>query len=132
LNVLVAEDNRVNQKLVASMLKYVGHIAKIVENGQEAVAEVERRSVSYDIVLMDVQMPVMDGLEATKLIRSKGWTKSTLPIIGLTASFQTAQLKDYQDIGMNNCIGKPVRMKALKEIIDITTQNSKLAGLNCE
>jgi signal transduction histidine kinase/ActR/RegA family two-component response regulator len=128
LNVLVAEDNRVNQKLVASMLKHVGHTAKIVNNGQEAVVEVERRSVSYDIVLMDVQMPVMDGLEATKLIRSNGWTKSKLPIIGLTASFQTAQLKEYQDIGMNNCIGKPVRMKALKEIIDNTKQNSKTAA----
>lgn len=121
LNVLVAEDNRVNQKLVASMLKHVGHVAKVVANGQEALAEVENRTVAYDIILMDVQMPVMDGMEATKAIRSKGWTKSSLPIIGLTASFQTAQLKDYQDIGMNYCIGKPVRMKALKEIIDMTS-----------
>eukprot|EP00980_Cylindrotheca_fusiformis_P002367 scaffold543_cov119-Cylindrotheca_fusiformis.AAC.34 len=125
LNVLVAEDNRVNQKLVVSMLKHVGHMATVVENGQEAVAEVENGTVPYDMILMDIQMPVMDGIEATKLIRSNGWTKSRLPIVGLTASFQTAQLKDYKKIGMNHCIAKPVRMKILKDVIETTNETCK-------
>jgi CheY-like chemotaxis protein len=62
-------------------------------------------------------MPVMDGIEATRLIRSKGWTKEMLPIVGLTASFQTAELASYQEMGMNDCIGKPVRLDALNGII---------------
>ena len=124
LNVLVAEDNKVNQKLVASMLKHAGHVATIVENGALAVEAVEQKSTRYDIVLMDVQMPIMDGFEATKMIRSKGWSKAELPIIGLTASFQTSQLAEYQEIGMNYCIGKPVRMKALREVIEMTKMES--------
>lgn len=125
LNVLVAEDNRVNQKLVASMLKHVGHVATIVDNGLMAVEAVVNENNRYDFILMDIQMPVMGGIEATKAIRNKGFTKSKLPIVGLTASFQNSQLKEYQDIGMNDCIGKPVRMKALKEIIEITKAQCK-------
>jgi len=117
LNVLVAEDNKVNQKLVKAMLKNIGHDVCIVENGREAVEELDQNLIEYDVVLMDVQMPIMDGCEATQLIRSKGWTKDALPIIGLTASFQKSQLPYYQEIGMNDCIGKPVRLKALSEVI---------------
>ena len=124
LNVLVAEDNKVNQKLVASMLKHAGHVATIVDNGALAVEAVEQKTIRYDIILMDVQMPIMDGFEATKMIRSKGWSKAELPIIGLTASFQTSQLAEYQEIGMNYCIGKPVRMKALREVIEMTKMGS--------
>ena len=99
------------------MLKNIGHHATIVENGKRAVDEVVRGVVDYDLVLMDIQMPEMDGVEATKQLRQRGWTKDLLPVLGLTASFQTAQLEYYLDIGMNDCIGKPVRMKALGEII---------------
>jgi len=70
-----------------------------------------------DLLLTDICMPVMDGIEATKLIRSKGWSKAMLPVIGLTASYQTADVNFYLKIGMNACIGKPVRMKMLQEVI---------------
>ena len=117
LNVLVAEDNVVNQKLVKAMLKNIGHNATVVDNGEMAVQEVAESTIDYDVVLMDIQMPILDGVQATKKIRQSGWTQKMLPIIGLTASFQTAQLAYYQEIGMNSCIGKPVRMKALSDII---------------
>jgi len=60
------------------------------------------------------------GVEATQLLRKKGWTKSRLPVVGLTASFQTADLAFYQEIGMNDCIGKPVRLQTLRDQIKRT------------
>ena len=59
----------------------------------------------------------VSGVEATKQLRQLGWTKEKLPVLGLTASFQTADLQYYQEIGMNDCIGKPVRLKALQDRI---------------
>jgi CheY-like chemotaxis protein len=109
LNVLVAEDNKVNQKLVNSMLRRMGHSCTLVENGQLAVDHVEQHEGLYDVVLMDIQMPVMDGIEATKRLRSKGYT--SLPVIGLTASVHQT---DYLELGFTDWIGKPVPMKDLK------------------
>lgn len=116
--ILVAEDNEMNRKLMAAILKRGGYSEfTIVENGHLAVEEIEARRCRYDLVLMDVQMPVLDGIEATKRIRSNGWGKASLPVVGLTASFQKADLEFYRDIGMNDCIGKPVRLNELKRII---------------
>jgi CheY-like chemotaxis protein len=109
LNVLVAEDNKVNQKLVNSMLLRFGHSCTIVDNGQLAVDHVEQHEGLYDVLLIDIQMPVMDGIEATKRLRSKGYT--SLPIIGLTASVHRT---DYLDLGFTDWIAKPVPMKDLK------------------
>lgn len=117
MHVLVVEDNRVNQKLVGSMLKRLGHTHAITENGQEAVDAVE--STPFDLVLMDVEMPIKDGIEATKELRSKGYTNATLPVIGLTASYRRADRQKYKDIGMNDCLGKPLRLKDLKATIEI-------------
>lgn len=113
---LVVEDNKINQKVVRAMLQRMGHTAAVAENGQLAVDELRRSS--YDLVLMDVQMPVMDGVECTKQIRSVlGLSKLELPVIGLTASFQHSDLRYYQDVGMNNCLGKPLRVDKLKHAI---------------
>jgi signal transduction histidine kinase/CheY-like chemotaxis protein len=124
IQVLVAEDNKVNQKVVSAMLRRLGIIVTVVENGQEAVNQLERRNNFYDIVLMDVQMPVKDGIEATKEIRSRGWKS---PIIGLTASYQSSKLDHYLDVGMNDCISKPVRFDDLRNTI---TQHIALAKLS--
>jgi CheY-like chemotaxis protein len=111
LQVLVAEDNKVNQKVVVRMLQRLGHHPTVVENGQECVAEITNSSKKYDIVLMDWQMPVMDGIDATKEIRRKGYNMSDLPIVGLTASIQ---FLDWFELGMNDCLKKPIRISDLK------------------
>ncbi len=112
LNVLVADDNKVNQKVASAMLKRLGHQVTVVENGEKAVQKLE--STKFDLVLMDIQMPVLDGIEATKEIRSRGWD---CPVVGLTASFQRSQLPFYLQVGMNDCIGKPILMKGLRNTI---------------
>jgi len=117
LQILVAEDNVMNQKLIAAMLTRCGHTCTIVDNGELAVQAVEARKVRYDLLLTDICMPVLDGIEATKRIRSNGWSTTMLPIIGLTASYQTNSVAHYHAIGMNDCIGKPVRLQKLMEVI---------------
>jgi CheY-like chemotaxis protein len=111
LEVLVAEDNKMNQKVVVRMLQRLGHHATVVENGQECVAEISNSPKKYNIILMDWQMPVMDGIDATKELRSKGYNMSDLPIVGLTAS---VDYLDFFELGMNDCLKKPVRILDLK------------------
>uniref|UniRef100_A0A7R9ZPZ9 Response regulatory domain-containing protein n=1 Tax=Craspedostauros australis TaxID=1486917 RepID=A0A7R9ZPZ9_9STRA len=111
LRILVAEDNKVNQKVVVNMLKRLKHVPTVVENGDLAVKEIVSKRNDYDLVLMDVQMPVLDGIDATKEIRCQGYLECDLPIVGLTASIQTF---DWNQIGMNDCIKKPVRILDLK------------------
>jgi CheY-like chemotaxis protein len=111
LEVLVAEDNKMNQKVVVRMLQRLGHHPTVVENGQECVEEITNSTKKYDIILMDWQMPVMDGIDATKELRLKGYNMSDLPIVGLTAS---AHFLDFFDLGMNDCLKKPVRILDLK------------------
>ena len=107
LNVLVAEDNKINQKLVVNMLKRMGHHSTVAMNGQDAIDMVKSRS--FDVVLMDIQMPVMCGLEATKRLRTMGYTD--LPIYGLTASVKQT---DYIELGFSDWLAKPILMKDLK------------------
>ena len=116
LNVLVAEDNKINQKLVANMLKRMGHKTTVVENGRQAIDTIVKSSsdcstkgIVYDAVLMDIQMPVMDGLEATRRLRTMGYTD--LPILGLTASVKRS---DYEELGFTDWLPKPILMKTLK------------------
>jgi CheY-like chemotaxis protein len=104
--ILVAEDNGVSQKLISKMLIRLGHEVTMVSNGQEAVEQVQRQV--YDLILMDMQMPIMDGIDATKEIRYLGMT---LPIVGLSASVRR---EDFGSIGLNDWIGKPVRLKELQ------------------
>eukprot|EP00977_Amphora_coffeiformis_P001170 scaffold244_cov172-Amphora_coffeaeformis.AAC.23 len=114
LHVLIAEDNKVNQKLAAALLKRLGHKSTIANNGLQAIHKLEQNE--FDLVLMDVQMPVLDGLAATRRIRET-FSRSSLPIIGLTADFRNFELSKYKEMGMNDCIGKPVRLAQLKESI---------------
>ena len=126
LNVLVAEDNVINQKLAAALLKRLGHSCTIVENGGKAVKEA--MSGFYSLVLMDVQMPVMNGIEATQKIRER-FSPAELPIVGLTADYITQDLGKYKKIGMNDCIGKPVRLETLRETIHSAYKDSSASVL---
>jgi signal transduction histidine kinase/ActR/RegA family two-component response regulator len=122
LRILVAEDNTINQKVMLSMLQRLGHTVTIAENGQVALDELNR--AIFDLVLMDVQMPVMDGIECTKQIRNAAnMNMARVPVIGLTASFQNADLEYYQELGMNACLGKPLRLEQLKQAVSCAALN---------
>jgi signal transduction histidine kinase/CheY-like chemotaxis protein len=114
LKILLAEDNAVNQKLALRLLEQMGYRADVASNGIEAVESVARQK--YDVVLMDVQMPEMDGLEATRQIVSS--KKISAPhIIGLTANAMQGDREACLEAGMNDYIAKPIRVDELVEAL---------------
>jgi CheY-like chemotaxis protein len=113
LTILVAEDNPVNQKFTLTVLEKAGHQAHLAENGQEAVDLAAKHP--FDLVLMDVQMPVMDGLAATRQLRSQGFAP---PIIAMTAHANQQFLDMAIASGMNACITKPVTGEKLLRTLD--------------
>jgi CheY-like chemotaxis protein len=116
LSILVAEDNRVNRMLMASLLGKLGHRYDIVDDGAEAVAAVENGS--YDLVLMDVRMPVVDGFEATRHIRALGGAAAAIPIIALTADAMAGDRERSLAAGMNGYLAKPIDLDALTAAIE--------------
>ena len=114
LRILVAEDNLVNRKLVTTLLQKRGHDIHAVENGSEAVAAVAAASGrGYDVVLMDLQMPEMGGLEATRTIRSHETPGSKLPIIALTAHAMQGDRERCLEAGMDGYLSKPIEVNEL-------------------
>jgi signal transduction histidine kinase/CheY-like chemotaxis protein/HPt (histidine-containing phosphotransfer) domain-containing protein len=111
LNILVAEDVEMNQELLETILTRQGHKVTIVGNGIEAVEAVKREH--YDLVLMDVNMPLMDGLEATQHIRALGPHGQSLPIIALTANVLSSEVERFLAVGINAHVGKPFSPKEL-------------------
>jgi PAS domain S-box-containing protein len=118
LRVLVAEDNPVNQRIAAAMLEKLGHSVDVVGTGREAVDAAQL--AGYDVVLMDCQMPEMDGWEATATLRSIPATR-TLPVIALTASATTDIREACLRAGMDGYLSKPVRVDELRAAIDTVT-----------
>ena len=117
LRVLVAEDNAVNQKLASSILQRAGHVALIVPNGREAVVAVERDR--FDVVLMDVQMPVMGGFEATRLIRElEAGSGRRTPIIAVTARAMKGDREACLEAGMDGFVPKPIKAAELLETLE--------------
>lgn len=114
LRVLVAEDNLVNQKVIETFLKRLGCEVTIVDNGALAVAAIEENT--FDLVLMDIQMPEMDGLEATRIIREKLDRK--LPILALTAHAMEEDRAHSLTAGMDLHLTKPLSLQQLQEAID--------------
>ncbi len=106
LTLLVAEDNQVNQVVIASMLRTAGHECVIAEDGAKAIAALQKSR--YDGVLMDIHMPVMDGVEAAQTIRKLGDEYAKLPIIALTANAMAGDEERYLGLGMNDYVPKPI------------------------
>jgi signal transduction histidine kinase/CheY-like chemotaxis protein len=106
LSLLVVEDNQINQVVISSMLRAAGHECDIAKDGGEAIAFVQKGS--YDGVLMDIQMPVIDGVEATRTIRTLGDQYQKLPIIALTANAMAGDEERYLGLGMNDYVPKPI------------------------
>jgi signal transduction histidine kinase/DNA-binding response OmpR family regulator len=105
-SILLAEDIDINKELIELFLKAAGHNVESVSNGEEAVAAVQSRP--YDLVLMDVQMPGMDGVTATQLIRGLDHPARKTPIIAMTANVLPQQVRAFLEAGMDDHIGKPV------------------------
>ena len=116
LNILLAEDNLINQQVAARRLQKLGHTVEIANNGAEAVAALKARS--YDLILMDVQMPEMDGFEATAAIRSMTGEKRRIPIIAMTANALPSDCERCLAAGMDDYIAKPVHQRTLVELIE--------------
>lgn len=122
LSVLVADDIKVNQALMSAVLKKGGHTVDLVKNGAEAVAAVLRRP--YDLILMDVQMPEMDGIVATQEIRALEGDVSSVPIIALTANAMPGDRERYLEAGMDDYVSKPIEPRALFAAIQRQTGGS--------
>jgi CheY-like chemotaxis protein len=115
LRILLAEDNVVNQKLALRLLQQMGYRADLASNGIEAIESVERQA--YDVVLMDVQMPEMDGLEASRQIVAK-WPPADRPrIIAMTANAMQGDREECLAAGMDDYVTKPIRVDALVEAL---------------
>ena len=113
INVLVVDDNQINRLLINKVLTRWGATADFAENGLQAVEKIESNR-NYDVVLMDIYMPEMGGLEATKVIRAKAELYfRELPIIALTASMLNSEVNEMENAGMNDYILKPFDPKNL-------------------
>lgn len=115
LRILLVEDNALHILLTRTILKKAGHAVTVALNGEEAIHRLGRHD--YDVILMDIQMPVMDGIEATRRIRSgeAGDAKRTIPIIATTAHGMSGDVEKYRTAGMDDSIIKPIDIKLLME-----------------
>ncbi len=117
LTILLAEDNPINRKLAVKMLENMGHTVKTAFNGLEAVEAVETHN--FDLILMDIQMPVMDGLQATSIIREKEKASGKkIPIIAMTAHALAGDRERFLAAGMDGYVSKPITAKELYEAIE--------------
>jgi len=114
-HVLVVDDNRVNREIAAAMLRHVGCTVDLANNGLEALAAVER--ARYDLVLMDCQMPEMDGYDATRTLRARGRTPEQLPIVAMTAGALASDRERSLAAGMNDHISKPLLDESLMAVL---------------
>jgi signal transduction histidine kinase/DNA-binding response OmpR family regulator len=124
LRILVAEDNEVNQELALSLLKRYGHSARLARDGREALGA--WGTEPFDLILMDVQMPVMGGFEATSAIRQKeAKTGMHIPIVAMTAHAMKGDREKYLAAGMDAYIPKPISVKDLLATIDVVAGHSE-------
>ena len=123
LRILMAEDNLVNQKVAMSMLKRLGYKADVANNGLEVLQALHEKS--YDVVLMDIQMPEMDGLEATRRIRDSGLNTR---IIAMTAHALEGDKAECLQAGMNEYITKPINIEELRKALEVCGEICAIAG----
>ena len=113
-NILLVEDNQINQEIVLGLLEQNGIIIDIANNGQEAVDKYNKNPSKYELILMDIQMPIMDGYEATKYIRE---LNLELPIVALTANAMNEDIQRTRLAGMNDHLNKPIELEKLYKIL---------------
>ena len=117
LRILLAEDNRINQKFALALLEKTGHTVDVVDTGLKAVETVMKHS--YDVILMDIQMPELDGVAATARIRKLKGAKAKVPIIAMTANAMMGQREEYLQAGMDDYIAKPIEPATLIDKLNV-------------
>ena len=115
-NVLLAEDNPVNAKIASKILHKLGIQTVVVENGKLALEEVTNKN--YDIVLMDINMPILDGISAAEKIRQLPFPRNQIPILALTANAMMEDRERCMDAGMNGFVSKPINIAHLIDELD--------------
>ncbi|SBS35665.1 Signal transduction histidine-protein kinase BarA [Marinomonas aquimarina] len=115
LNILIAEDNEINQLVISEIFNHWGIPFQLVDNGRDAIKAVQHQQ--FDLVLMDIQMPIMDGYEACKGIRALGGVYAHLPIIAVTANTAHQDIQRALQAGMNDHVSKPIKRQQLKDVI---------------
>ncbi|MCP3943740.1 MAG: response regulator [Desulfobacteraceae bacterium] len=123
LNILLVEDNLINQKLAKVMLTNAGYNVELANNGKEGVEKFTASPNEFDLIFMDVQMPVLNGKEATSEIRKKGF--NAVPIVAMTANAMKGDRESCLDAGMNDYISKPITRKAVFDILEKWTLNTR-------
>ncbi|TNE61324.1 MAG: response regulator [Alphaproteobacteria bacterium] len=116
LRILVADDNLINQRIIENMLGKLGHELTAVENGALACGLAEEQD--FDLILMDIQMPVLGGIDATKWIRAMDGKKAEVPIIGCTADAFPEQIERFRQAGMQDVVTKPINRRQLLTVIN--------------
>jgi two-component system, sensor histidine kinase and response regulator len=116
MRVLVAEDNPINQRVAQRMLARLGHSAHVVSGGAQALAALDAHP--YDVILMDCQMPGMDGLQATAAVRARTGPERAIPIIAMTANAMKGDRERYLASGMSDYISKPVDLERLTDVLE--------------
>ena len=124
LHVLVVEDNFVNQQIACELLTGEGAVVELANHGQQALDMIAAMTTPYDVVLMDMQMPVMDGLDATRAIRLQ-FDADTLPIVAMTANAMDSDRAACLAAGMNDHIGKPFNLVHLVQVLQQLTRRSR-------
>jgi CheY-like chemotaxis protein len=117
----LAEDNPVNQRLATMVLSKAGHQVEIANNGHEAVEKFTGNPNHFDLIFMDVQMPHMDGVKATKAIRAQGFDR--VPIVAMTAHAMKGDREKCLEAGMNDYIPKPVKKELIYDMLDKWVRN---------
>jgi CheY-like chemotaxis protein len=116
LRILVAEDNPVNQKVLMAFLGQLGHGADLTEDGQGVIDSVT--TSDYDVVLMDIRMPGIDGVEATRRIRALGDTIKQPQVVAVTASAMAIDYERFRAVGIEFVLTKPLTISQLAEALD--------------
>ena len=115
--ILVADDEPMNREIVVRALEQFGYKVDTARNGQEVIDQIGEHE--YKLILMDIYMPVIDGLTATRHIRALGTNKCQIPIVALTASIQPEERQNYLDAGISAIIGKPFSLRELRDTVEV-------------
>jgi CheY-like chemotaxis protein/HPt (histidine-containing phosphotransfer) domain-containing protein len=126
MRVLLVEDHPVNQKLAVTLLERWGHIVAVADNGQIALDMLAQNQ--FDVILMDMMMPVMDGLQATRHIRASETGNLRTPIVAMTANAMESDRKRCMDAGMDDYISKPIKAQELQQILSRFALQLELAN----